>query len=64
MKQVPMQASQHTPTGNAIQAPSPEMGMANPVDNRWTRTIRNRKLGLSGTESGLKSAEMLGSRVP
>ena len=32
MKQVPMQASQHTPTGNAIQAPSPEMGMANPVD--------------------------------
>ena len=27
-----MQASQHTPTGNAIQAPSPEMGMANPVD--------------------------------
>ena len=32
MKQVPMQTSQHTPTGNAIQAPSPEMGMANPVD--------------------------------
>ena len=27
-----MQTSQHTPTGNAIQAPSPEMGMANPVD--------------------------------
>lgn len=27
-----MQTSQHTLTGNAIQAPSPEMGMANPVD--------------------------------
>ncbi len=32
MKQVPMQTFQHTPTANAIQAPSPEMGMANPVD--------------------------------
>ena len=27
-----MQTFQHTPTANAIQAPSPEMGMANPVD--------------------------------
>ena len=27
-----MQTFQHTPTVNAIQAPSPEMGMANPVD--------------------------------
>ena len=27
-----MQNFQHTPTANAIQAPSPEMGMANPVD--------------------------------
>ena len=28
------------------------------------RTIRNRKLGLSGTETGLKPAEMLGSSIP
>ena len=27
-----MQTFQQTPTANAIQAPSPEMGMANPVD--------------------------------
>jgi hypothetical protein len=27
-----MQTCQHTLTANAIQAPSPEMGMANPVD--------------------------------
>ena len=27
-----MQTFQHTPTADAIQAPSPEMGMANPVD--------------------------------
>jgi hypothetical protein len=27
-----MQTFQHTPTANAIQAPSPEMGMANLVD--------------------------------
>lgn len=27
-----MQTFQHTPIANAVQAPSPEMGMANPVD--------------------------------
>lgn len=27
-----MQTFQHTPTANAFQAPSPEMGMSNPVD--------------------------------
>ena len=32
MKQVQMQTFQHFPTAIAIQAPSPEMGMANPVD--------------------------------
>ena len=31
-----MQTFQHTPTANAIQAPSPEMGMANPVDKPVT----------------------------
>ena len=34
-----MQASQHTPTGNAIQAPSPEMGMANPVDKAVDKAV-------------------------
>jgi hypothetical protein len=29
-----------------------------------SRTIRNPKLGLSGTETGLKPAEMLGSSIP
>ena len=34
-----MQTFQHTPTANAIQAPSPEMGMANPVDKAVDKAV-------------------------
>jgi len=59
-----MQTFQQTPTANAIQAPSPEMGMANPVDKAVDpsddqepkiRTIGNRNSPQTRRNAGIAS---------